>query len=406
MSLAGSTHRWRNSRPVRVGLAIGIGLAARRVAERMSAGSEEGLVDWPRAERIARRRLLRAPGALSLAQLRTSEPAYARHVARVVPLLETRLGMPLPGVVERHAVASRGDWAGANITTFRSLIAHLEPSLMPRVRAGSLGASVAAVANRFLTTSQVGFLLGYLGTRVLGQYDVALLSSEQAPGRLLFVEENIRATARALGIPVDAFRLWVCLHETTHAFELEAHPWLRPYIRERLERQLLLFTEETRRLQRDGIRYLVRRWRSAAAAGSLRGLLSREQRELFGEIQRIMSLMEGFSDWVMDEIGAELLPDVADIRRRFEVKRSQRRRPFDRLLARVTGMDLKLEQYRRGERFVAGVHRVGGAPALARLWDGPASLPTEHELDDPEAWVRRILSPASGAGDRRDQIGH
>ena len=36
----------------------------------------------------------------------------------------------------------------------------------------------------------------------------------------------------------DPFRTWIALHETTHAFEFEAHPWLRPYLAERLERQL------------------------------------------------------------------------------------------------------------------------------------------------------------------------
>ena len=55
-----------------------------------------------------------------------------------------------------------------------------------------------ALANRWVTNRQLGFLLGFMGTRVLGQYDLALLSAEAAPGRLLFVEENIRATARAL----------------------------------------------------------------------------------------------------------------------------------------------------------------------------------------------------------------
>ena len=87
-----------------------------------------------------------------------------------------------------------------------------------------------ALANRWVTTRQLGFLLGFMGQRVLGQYDLALLSAEATPGRLLFVEENIRATARALGVPLGPFRTWIALHETTHAFEFEAHPWLRPYL--------------------------------------------------------------------------------------------------------------------------------------------------------------------------------
>lgn len=398
MSVAIAASRLRSSRALRMGVALGLGVAARAIATRATANTPAGLVDWDRAERIARRRLRNAPGRLSSQQLEATERAYARHMDRVVPLLEERLGAELPGVVERHAVVSRGDWASANMATFKALIAHLEPHLAPSLRDGSRRSGVAAATNRLITTGQVGFLLGYLGSRVLGQYDVALLSAEQEPGRLLYVEENIRATARLVKVPIDDFRLWVALHETTHAFELEAHPWLRPYIRERMERQVALFAQETRRLQRHGLVHLARRWRTAAAEGSIRGFLSPEQRQLFKETQLVMSLMEGFSDWVMDQVGAEVLPDVESIRRRFEARRRQRRRAIDRFMARLTGMDIKLEQYRRGERFVSGVYRVGGSAAIDHLWDGPATLPTDHEMDDPAAWVRRVVPTALEPG--------
>jgi coenzyme F420 biosynthesis associated uncharacterized protein len=401
MSFAATANRLRKSRALRLGVAFGLGVTARAIVTRATANTPAGLVDWDRAERIALRRLRGVPGRLSQAQLQAAGPAYARHMDRVVPLLEHRLGAPLPGVVERHRVVSREEWARANMGTFRSLVEHLEPHLMPRRPQSSPRAGVAAATNRLVTTGQVGFLLGYLGSRVLGQYDVALLSAEQDPGQLLYVEENIRATARMVKVPVDDFRLWVALHETTHAFELEAHPWLRPYIRERLERQVALFAHETRRLQRYGLAHLARRWRAAAAEGSLRGLLSSpEQRRLFREVQLVMSLMEGFSDWVMDTVGAEVLTDIPGIRRRFEARRGQRRRAIDRLMARLTGMDMKLEQYRRGERFVSGVYRVGGSAAIAHLWDGPEALPTGMEMEDPAAWVRRIIPEAIEAGGR------
>ncbi len=247
MTMTATARRLGSSRAVRIGMAIGLGMTARAIATRATANVPAGLVDWERAERIARRRLRNVPGHLTPAQLRATEPAYARHMDRVVPLLEERLDAKLPGVVERHAVVSRGEWAVANMVTFKALIGHLEPHLAPGLPEGSVRAGVAAATNRLVTTGQVGFLLGYLGSRVLGQYDVAMLSAEQEPGRLLYVEENIRATARLVKVPLDDFRLWVALHETTHAFELEAHPWLRPYLRGRMERQVALFARETRR---------------------------------------------------------------------------------------------------------------------------------------------------------------
>ena len=377
-----------------VGVAIGAGIAASYLSRRARRVGEKGLVDWTAVERIASSRLRRLPGTLTTRELGASERSYAEAMARIVPVLEGRLGRELPGVVERHAVVDRAEWARANLVTFRTLVERMEHHLELPGRTGTLSSGVAAVANRFLTTQQIGFLLGYLGGRVLGQYDVALLSAEQAPGRLLYVEENVRATARQLGIPLNDFRLWIALHETTHAFELEAHPWLRPYLKERLERQLTLFLDDARDVQRHGLRRLVHRWRSAAAEGGLSGLLSPEQRGLLRETQLVMSLMEGFSDWVMDEVGATMIRDVPSIRARFDARRAQRRRGLDKVIARLTGLDMKMEQYRRGERFVSGVARAGGEPAIRRLWEGPHALPTDREFDDPAAWVRRMVPDA------------
>ena len=92
-------------------------------------------------------------------------------------------------------------------------------------------------------------------------------------------------------------------------------------------------------LAQAGILWLAR-WRAAASEGSIAGFMSPEQRGLLRETQLVMSLMEGFSDWVMDEVGEQVLPDVAGIRRRFEARRSQRRRGVDRIIARLTGLDL------------------------------------------------------------------
>ncbi len=385
--------RARLARAAAVGVALGAGLAARHLVRRSSDTQSDGttgVVDWTTAHAIAARRLRSAPGHLSPAELARTAPAYARAMTRIVPLLEQRLGAQLPGVVERHEVVDRVGWARANASVFRALVDHLEAATLGGLRPSG-SASVAMRANRFLATRQVGYLLGYLGTRVLGQYDIALLSAEGTPGRLLFVEENIRASARSLGIPLGDFRTWIALHEATHAFEMEAHPWLRPYLRERLERQIGGFIGEARELQAGGLRRLLERWRAAASEGSIAGFMSAEQRGLLRETQLVMSLMEGFSDWVMDEVGEQVLPDVAGIRGRFEARRRQRRRGLDRVIARLTGLDLKLEQYRRGERFVTGVFVAGGDAAIARLWDGPASLPTDLEMDEPHRWVARIL---------------
>ena len=153
---------------------------------------------------------------------------------RIVPALSAALETELPGVVERSEVVDRAGWVRANTTSFAALIGRLEGELLDQVMppGGGLAKATMALANRWVTTRQLGILLGFMGQRVLGQYDLAMLSAEIAPGRLLFVEENVRMTARALDVPLVPFRTWIALHETTHAFEFEAHPWLRPYLAE------------------------------------------------------------------------------------------------------------------------------------------------------------------------------
>ena len=165
------------------------------------------------------------------------------------------LGTELPGVVERAGVVDRAGWVHANINTFASLIGRLEEDLLDQIipPGGGLGKATVALANRFVTTRQIGLMLGFMGQRVLGQYDLALLSAETTPGRLLFVDENIRHTATALDLPLDPFRTWIALHETTHAFEFEAHPWLRPYLASRLERQLSAFSRDAATLSKDAL---------------------------------------------------------------------------------------------------------------------------------------------------------
>ena len=385
----------RDARAWQAGILVGsaFGAAATIVGRRMERSARQGLVDWPAVERLAIERLAKAPGTLSAEELRATEPAYREAMARIVPALSRALNTDLPGVVERSEVVDRAGWVAANTASFASLIDKLEKDLLEQVmptRAG-LGSAAVALANRWITTRQLSLLLGFLGQRVLGQYDLALLSAEATPGRLLFVEENIRQTARSLGLPLGPFRTWIALHETTHAFEFEAHPWLRPYLAERLERQLTLFGSDARGMGRDAIRGLGRTLRGEGGGGHwMERLMGDEQRRLFRETQAVMSLLEGFSDYVMDEVGRELVPGVARISARFHERRA-RRTPFERAMLRLTGMDLKMEQYKKGEIFVRSIAEARGPAVLPRLWEGPDSLPRDGEIEAPERWISRVL---------------
>jgi uncharacterized protein (DUF2342 family) len=91
----------------------------------------------------------------------------------------------------------------------------------------------------------------------------------------------------------------------------------------------------------------------------------------------------------MNAVGRGLLPNYALISRRFE-QRLEQRSQADRLLAKLTGLDVKLEQYRLGEQFIDRVVRERGHGFARRVWDGPEDLPTMAEIRQPDLWLARI----------------
>jgi coenzyme F420 biosynthesis associated uncharacterized protein len=389
---------WATDRRWQAGFLIGsaLGVAATVLGRRAEQSARRGLVDWADVERLAVNRASAAPGALSPLELRAAEAAYREAMSIVVPRLSAALGTPLPGVVDRASVVDRAGWVRANITTFQSLISKIEGDLLAQVvpRGGSLASAAMVIANRWVTTRQLGFLLGFMGTRVLGQYDLALLSAEASDGRLLFVEENIRQTARNLDVPIGPFRTWIALHETTHAFEFEGHPWLRAYLAERLEKQLSLVSGSASTLGQDALRGIGRALRGESTGEHwMEAIMGPEQKALFRETQAVMSLLEGFSDYVMDEVGKGLVPDVERISARFHERRGNRT-GFEKAVLRLTGMDLKMEQYKKGEKFVRAVAEARGRGALDRIWESPATLPLHTEIEAPDLWIARVLDGA------------
>jgi coenzyme F420 biosynthesis associated uncharacterized protein len=388
------TGRWSRSAFVTAGFVAGAALGAAmtvlgRTAEK---SARRGLIDWAAAERLAAARVRNGAGALDRLELERAAPIYAAAMSEIVPALSRALETELPGIVERSGVTSRGEWVHANVTTFAKLMSKVEGQVLEQsvppgaglVRAGM------AIVNRMVTTRQIGYFLGFMGLRVLGQYDLALISAESSPGRLLFVDENIRRTAAILDVPLNPFRTWIALHETTHAFEFEAHPWLRPYLSERLERQMSSLSTSMSAMSRDGLTRLGGALKRASVGENwMEGLMTPEQRREFREIQAVMSLLEGFGDYMMDEVGRDLVPDVELISERFHARR-ENRSGLERAVMRLTGMDLKMEQYRKGEQFVAAVAQVSGPAALRALWLGPENLPTPEEIDSPSHWLARV----------------
>ena len=99
---------------------------------------------------------------------------------------------------------------------------------------------------------------------------MSLLGKEEvSAGRLYFVEPNIAGVQAELGLNADDFRLWIALHETTHAYEFEAYPWVRVHFNTLLEEYMALLSDDLVQFGTgaEGVRGMIDRVRSNVTTG-------------------------------------------------------------------------------------------------------------------------------------------
>ena len=355
-------------------------------------------VSWDLAERVAawvgNRKSL--PDGYEHDEL---EREFADLTAQAEELVAASTGLRSPTGPARSRVTDRSGWVHVNIASFQRLVGPHLDRLDPASRlasSNSLTAHLAgpmAGAGRAVTGTQMGLVLGWLSTRVLGQYDL-LLTEEFVEDQdiVYFVGPNIVALEQRHGFEPKEFRLWLALHEVTHRCQFTAIPWMRDHFLSLVNQGLgsldpdpSRFAEALRRMTEE-----IRAGRNPLRDSGALGLVATpEQLEGLHRIQALMSLLEGHGDVTMDRAGAAAIPSAARFSEVLRERRQQTRGPA-RLLQQLVGMEAKLRQYEEGEKFIAAVEKTGGPDLLDRAWRGPEWLPSLREIRNPAEWISRV----------------
>ncbi len=375
------------------GLALGSVAGVIYIASRRTGGEPPRLIEWDRVRQAAAEFSRRDQHTMATITAETIE-IYRQMVRRSEEVIGDYLKQTLPLPLSNVEAFDRQQWIDANVSNFQELFEPLESINRDALRGSTVGSYLLGNFNQLFLSNQLGFLVGYLARRVLGQYDTTLLGREPVTtGRLYFVEPNIAETQQRLSLNGHEFRMWIALHETTHAFEFEAHPWLRDYMNDLLKRYFDTVGQDLGRFTvgpAGAIGLAQRAWQNAGRSDSpLEWLMSDEQREIFQKLQALMCLLEGYSNHVMDAVGESLLATYPFMKHRFEA-RLQERPLGERLFNRLTGLDMKYEQYRAGERFVNAQVKAIGIERLDIVWEDPGNLPTLAEIYEPERWRERM----------------
>ncbi|MFF0429722.1 zinc-dependent metalloprotease [Streptomyces sp. NPDC004520] len=363
-----------------------------------------GMVDWNLAVATATRLVRPGPEVSRdearevVAELRRHAKASEEHVRAY-----TRM---IPEGSEPHdtpvLVVDRAGWIRANVAGFRELLTPLLGKMQER-RSATPGSAVLGAFGGKVTGVELGMLLSFLASRILGQYETFAPATRDLPaganggGRLLLVAPNIVHVERELDVTPHDFRLWVCLHEETHRTQFTAVPWLRDHLQGEIQ-SFLAATDVDPGTVVERLREAVQTLAGGRPEGeegepspSLVELVQTpEQREILGRLTAVMSLLEGHADYVMDGVGPQVVPSVAEIREKFQARRARGASRLDLALRRLLGLDAKLRQYRDGERFVRAVVDQVGMDGFNRVWTSPNTLPTKTEIATPADWIARV----------------
>ena len=340
------------------------------------------MVDWDLAVRIGSRvagdgpEVGRDEAAAVVAELRAGADRSTGLVREFTGLAAAERTAPV-------LVVDRAGWVQANADGFAKLLGPVTEKLSEKKPPSGVSAAIGSK----ITGAEVGGLLGFLGGKILGQFD----PFHDPDGRLLLVAPNIVHVEREIEADPTDFRLWVCLHEETHRVQFTAVPWMRDHLFAEIGK--LTETMEPSGLLEDGLGRIVEALKGAKTSGAsiLDVISTPEQKDLIDRMTGVMSLLEGHADVVMDGVGPSVIPSVGRIRGKF----NERRKGvglLDKVLRRLLGLDAKMAQYRDGATFVRHVVDEAGMEQFNAVWERPEHLPSKAEIKDPKSWMARVLA--------------
>lgn len=339
-------------------------------------------VNWKLAEEITKS----VAGAPEPIEPHLAEEYEELALAAHLRLAEAEFVDPGGGIIP-HPI-DRNGWAVQNHQAFAYLVEPLAEAI------GGMGgvpaSSMLAPLGPALLGMQAGTMAGYMSQTVLGQFDLALPPLDAT--RSYLVVPNVEAFATAAGLDPRQVRLWATLHELTYA-AVVADRSLRDHIAGAVRRVVEGFDFDPSRL--------MERLNQIQDPSQLEGMFSDSDglALLFGkdrdpaladDLVAAAAFVEGYGDYVVTRVGAQVLPDLEAITAAHRRRRAEPAAEHDQL-GRVLGIEVTRSRANEAADFCGEIARRWGADALERVRATPANLPGVAELADPVGWAARVL---------------
>jgi putative hydrolase len=362
-----------------------------------AAGKNSGPVNYELARQLA---------STSIGFVAPVPAATSSAVTDAVHLAETWLDgvTSLPAGTTRAVAWSPTDWVDNTLDTWKRLcdpmahqISTVWASALPEEAKGMAGPLMSMMSQMggMAFGSQLGQALGRLSKEVLTSTDIGLPLGPKGVAALL--PNAIESLGAGLEQPRSEILTFLAAREAAHHRLFSHVPWLAS--------QLLGAVEAYARgmkIDMTGIEELARDFNPASLSdpAAIEQLLNEgvfepkatpEQIQALERLETLLALIEG---WVQTVVTAALGDRIPGAVALGEVLRRRRATggPAEQTFATLVGLELRPRKLREAAALWERLTPAVGVDARDAVWQHPDLLPDAEDLDEPAAFIDRVIS--------------
>jgi putative hydrolase len=309
-------------------------------------------------------------------------------------------------------VMGRADWARSTLPVWQEMADPVATALSnalgdmmaehaPEEMADLLGQSKAMLTK--LGTSlfrlQLAGVVGTLSQEVLsaGDIGIPLIQAEtEGDVRAGFLPQNMANFSQGLEVPADEVDLYVVVRELAHQRLFRHARWLRSHL-------MSVLGDYARGIRIDGDRIFEiaenldptkpEEIQELLANGALLPERTVEQVRALERLETMLALIEGWVDHITT-LATKRLPKADSVAEAIRRRRATSG-PAEQAFKTLVGLELRPRRLRDASALWARIFDACGSQARDELWSHPDVVPTEFDLDNPDACISRLTG--SGA---------
>ena len=381
----------------------------------MTAGGQSGgPVNYELATKLARQQIGNFKPMLESEQ---------KAVADAVRLAEVWLDdvTALPAGINSTEAWTPVQWLENTLPTWKTLCDPLATQLantwqdgmpgMPEEAKAMMGpmAGMMSGLGGMMFGTQLGQGLGVLAKEVLTGSDIGLPLAPEGTGVLL--PEAIANFAEGLDLPGQEIVVFLAAREAAHQRLFTGVGWLR-------QRLLSTVEEYARGMKVDlsGVTELgegidpqellgnpAKLEELMGQAASFEPQATPEQRAALTRLETLLALIEGWVEYTVSKALGERIPSTAALTESMRRRRASGG-PAEQTFASLMGLDLRPRKLREAAALWKALDEASDSKTRDSVWDHPDLLPDADDLDNPSAFIDRVIGGGTGEFDLDDPI--